>query len=75
MVMHPRLRVNEEITAPIVRVVDDTGVLGIMSISEALEQARACGQDLVQVAPNANPPVCQIIAPHRYQREPTTDTE
>jgi translation initiation factor IF-3 len=45
-----------------VRVIDETGQqLGVLSVREALEVARARGLDLVEVAPNAEPPVCRIL--------------
>jgi translation initiation factor IF-3 len=54
--------VNEEIWAPQVRVVDNDGKqLGIMPVRQALELAYQKGLDLVEVAPNADPPVCRII--------------
>lgn len=44
------------------RVIDETGQqLGVMSVREALEIAHARGLDLVEVAPNAEPPVCRIL--------------
>ncbi len=56
------MRVNESITSPTVRLVDEDGKqLGIMALKEALEIARRKGLDLVEVAPNANPPVCRIM--------------
>lgn len=39
----------------------DGNKVGIVSIEDALQQARDYGQDLVEVAPNAEPPVCRII--------------
>ncbi len=42
--------------------IDETGQqLGVLSVREALEVARARGLDLVEVAPNAEPPVCRIL--------------
>ena len=42
--------------------IDETGQqLGVLSVREALEIARARGLDLVEVAPNAEPPVCRIL--------------
>ncbi len=40
--------------------------LGIMSVEEALNIARDRGLDLVEVAPNAEPPVCKIIDYHKF---------
>ena len=53
---------NEEITAPEVRVVDeDGGQLGVLLIAEALRIAEEKGLDLVEVAPMSKPPVCRIM--------------
>ena len=55
-------RTNEKITASEVRVISSTGKqLGIISIREALNQAEDEGFDLVEVSPEASPPVCKII--------------
>ena len=55
-------RTNEQITAGEVRVISSTGKqLGIISIREALNHAEDEGFDLVEVSPEANPPVCKII--------------
>lgn len=52
------------------RVIDkDGGQLGVLSLAEALEKAETAGLDLVEIAPNAEPPVCKIIdyGKYRYQ--------
>ena len=55
-------RTNERITASEIRVISSTGEqLGILSIREALIRAEDEGFDLVEVSPEANPPVCKII--------------
>jgi translation initiation factor IF-3 len=55
------IRTNERIRAREVRVIDDQGEqLGIMQPFEALKIARERGLDLVEVSPNAVPPVCRI---------------
>lgn len=55
-------RINQYIQAKEVRVIDESGKqIGIFSKDEALFKARQKGLDLVEVAPNANPPVCKII--------------
>ena len=55
-------RTNEQITASEVRVISSTGAqLGIISIREALNFAEDEGYDLVEVSPDAKPPVCKII--------------
>jgi len=54
-------RTNESITASEVRVISSTGEqLGILSVREALNKAEDEGFDLVEISPNANPPVCKI---------------
>ena len=55
-------RINEQITASEVRLISSSGKqMGILSIREALIQAEDEGFDLVEVSPEANPPVCKII--------------
>jgi translation initiation factor IF-3 len=55
-------RTNEQITASEVRVISSTGTqLGIISIREALNYAEDEGYDLVEVSPDAKPPVCKIL--------------
>ena len=55
-------RTNKQITASQVRVISSTGAqLGIISIREALNYAEDEGYDLVEVSPDAKPPVCKII--------------
>ncbi|NIN00749.1 translation initiation factor IF-3, partial [Candidatus Saccharibacteria bacterium] len=55
-------RINEEIRASEVRLIDeDGGQLGVVPIAEALQIARTRDTDLVEVAPNAQPPVCRLM--------------
>jgi translation initiation factor IF-3 len=55
-------KINDEIGAPELRVVDSTGApLGILPRKEALRIALERELDLVEIAPQANPPVCKII--------------
>lgn len=64
------MRINREIRAPRVRVIDkDGGQVGIIPTSEALMRAEQVGLDLVEIAPTADPPVCKIIdyGKFRYQ--------
>jgi translation initiation factor IF-3 len=64
------LKVNTEIRSPKVRVITEDGEqLGILNINEALYKAEQMGKDLVEIAPNASPPVCKIIdfGKFRYQ--------
>jgi translation initiation factor IF-3 len=53
-----------------VRVVDaDGGQLGVLSIGDALTLARGRGVDLVEIAPNAQPPVCRLVDYGKYRYE------
>lgn len=55
-------RVNREITAPEVRLIGaDGNQIGIVSTREALAMAEEEGLDLVEIAPNSDPPVCRIM--------------
>ncbi|MCD4680936.1 MAG: translation initiation factor IF-3 [Bacteroidales bacterium] len=54
-------KINEKITAPVVRVVGENIETGILSLKEALEIADSLNLDLVEISPNANPPVCKVI--------------
>ncbi len=57
-----KYRVNRAITSPQVRLIDQNGeALGIVSIKEAAIKAQEAGLDLVEVAAQANPPVCKIL--------------
>ncbi|HEX6127187.1 MAG TPA: translation initiation factor IF-3 [Pyrinomonadaceae bacterium] len=58
----PQHRTNERIRVPSVRVVTDDGEsLGVMDTRDAIQEARRRGMDLVEIAPNAQPPVAKII--------------
>ncbi len=64
------IRINERIRAREIRVIDENGVqLGILQPFEALRIARERGLDLVEVSPNAVPPVCRIQDYGRYLYE------
>jgi len=65
-----RFNVNNQIRAPQVMVIDETGQnLGVMNTSAAVAQAQEQGFDLVEVQPNLNPPVCKIIDYSQFQYE------
>ncbi len=64
------MRINREIRAPKVRVIDSDGSqVGVVTLSEALTKSEQAGLDLVEISPNAEPPVCKIIdyGKYRYQ--------
>lgn len=64
----PRVRINQHIKAPEVRLIGPDGQqVGIMSLKEALERAQEANLDLVEVAPQANPPVCRIMDYGKYK--------
>ncbi len=63
-------RVNERIRIREVRLIDDEGrQIGIIPTREALEMARERGLDLVEVAPNASPPVCRLMDYGKFRYE------
>lgn len=63
-------QVNENISADKVRVIDQDGnMVGIISLDEALKIASEANLDLVNVSPNANPPVCKVLDFGKYQYE------
>ena len=62
-------RINERITAPEVRVVGDSLEAGVYKIEEALRMARDRELDLVEISPNAEPPVCKIIDYSKFKYE------
>lgn len=65
-------RVNDHIRVPKVRVIDEDGeMLGVMATRAAIERAQESGLDLVEVSPNAEPPVCKILdyGKFRYQQQ------
>lgn len=64
------VRVNGKIRAREVRVVGADGKqIGVLSLNEALAMARNQGVDLVEIAPNANPPVCKLIDYGKFRYE------
>ena len=63
-------RYNTLITVDKVRVIDDDGEnLGVLFTKEAIEQAAAVGLDLVEVSPNADPPVCKFLDIGKFKYE------
>jgi len=64
------VRINERIRSKVIRLISaEGGQLGIVSLREALEAAKDEGLDLVEVAPNSDPPVCRVMdyGKFRYQ--------
>lgn len=66
------MRVNRQIRVPKVRVIGEDGSqLGILATRDALIKAQEAQLDLVEVAPNANPPVCKIIDYGKFRYDQT----
>ena len=64
------LRINEQIRVREIRLIDDEGnQKGIVPTIDALRMARDEDLDLVEVSPNANPPVCKILDFGKYRFE------
>jgi translation initiation factor IF-3 len=68
-IQQQQIRVNGRIRAREVRVIlaGSNQQLGIMKLQDALRRAQSLGLDLVEVAPNANPPVCKIVDFGKYR--------
>jgi translation initiation factor IF-3 len=63
-------RINDEINVVRVRLVDERGqMVGIVNRNEALNMAADAGLDLVEIAPNADPPVCKILDFGKFKYE------
>ena len=61
-------RINEEITAPEIRLIGVDGEqVGIVSLATANKMAEEAGVDLVEIAPTAKPPVCRIMDYGKYK--------
>lgn len=64
------LRVNREIRAPQIRVIDDEGqMLGVMTVLEGVRIAEERGLDLLEIAPTASPPTCKIMDYGKWKYE------
>lgn len=64
------MRVNREIRAPEIRVIDEDGtMLGVFTPIEALRMAEAKGLDLIEIAPTAKPPTCKITDYGKFKYE------
>jgi len=70
VVAEPKVRVNQRIRAAKARVISPDGEqLGILDLPEALAKAEEFGLDLVEVAPNVDPPVCKIMDYGKFRYE------
>jgi translation initiation factor IF-3 len=69
-------RTNGQIRAPQLRVIDQDGKqLGILNRSEALQLAAEAELDLVEISPNADPPVCKIVDWGKYNYQKTKQAQ
>lgn len=65
-----KTRINREIRAPELRVIGpDGGNLGVITLQEAQDAAKAAGLDLIEVSPGATPPVAKIMDYGKFQYE------
>jgi translation initiation factor IF-3 len=61
--------VNRRIRAKEIRVVGEDGTAGVVPLDEGLKLAKEAGLDLVEISPNAKPPVCKIIDYSKFKYE------
>ena len=70
------ININWNIRAPEVRVIDSGGKqAGVLPLKEAMKTAEEQGLDLVEVAPNSNPPVCRIMNYGKYKYQQSKRTQ
>jgi translation initiation factor IF-3 len=68
--MNLRAKINHQIKAPQLRVIDSTGAnLGVISLTDALAKAQEQGFDLIEISPSAVPPIAKIMDFGKYQYE------
>ncbi len=66
--MSTKVRINHQIKAPQLRVLGSDGEnFGVISLEEALKKAEDAGLDLIEISPNANPPVAKIMDYGKFQ--------
>jgi translation initiation factor IF-3 len=64
------LRINHQITISPVRAIDEEGQdIGVLPLQDALRKAEAVGLDLVEIAPQARPPVCKFLNYGKFRYE------
>ncbi len=63
-------RINNEITSPSIRLIDARGnMVGVVAAKEGVRLAEQAGLDLVEISPNAEPPVCKVMDYGKYKYE------
>jgi translation initiation factor IF-3 len=67
-ILSTKVRINHQIKAPQLRVLGADGEnFGVISLEEALKKAEVAGLDLIEISPNANPPVAKIMDYGKFQ--------
>ncbi len=67
-ILSTKVRINHQIKAPELRVIGPKGEnIGVVSLVEALKHATEAGLDLIEISPNANPPVAKIMDYGKFQ--------
>ena len=75
-IVNTTIRINEEIKARELRVISESGAqLGVLTRAEALKAAVEEGKDLVEISPNAEPPVAKVIDWGKYQYQKTKEQQ
>ena len=70
LAIRTNIRTNKRIMAEEVRLIDESGKqLGIIPLEDAMERAQGKELDLVEVAPDSDPPVCRIMDFNKYLYE------
>ncbi|MGH8475358.1 MAG: translation initiation factor IF-3 [Methylococcales bacterium] len=70
MAANKETRLNDEITAPLIRLIGANGEqAGVVSLKEAKQRAIDADLDLVEISPNADPPVCRVMNYGKYRFE------
>ncbi len=63
-------RINHQIKIEKIRLIDENGeMIGVVTVDDGIRRAKAAGLDLVEVSPNAEPPVCKILDYGKYKYE------
>ena len=63
-------RINDQIESPSIRLIDQRGeMVGVVSLHQGLQMAYEAGLDLVEVSPNAEPPVCKLLEFGKFKYE------
>ncbi|MEZ5691217.1 MAG: translation initiation factor IF-3 [Rickettsiales bacterium] len=63
-------RINRDIIASSIRLIDASGnMVGVVSVQEGIKLAERSGLDLVEISPNASPPVCKVLDYGKYRYE------